>query len=146
MSKQWRGKTKVKQLFSPLNLAFDLQLFFSVQVYFVAVKGSDKLPEWGKYCTNKPRNEAALFNWCILFFTLSGEKGIFFLLLNLCFYFIIHTVVLHCRFRNLRCIERILEVPLDLCVYVADILYIVNKKILWSILSHFTLEGSHLQL
>lgn len=61
------------------------------------------------------------------FFSICGETGFFSLLLNEGFCFIIHTVVMHCHFRKLRCIERILEAPLDLCVYVVDALYIVNK-------------------
>lgn len=55
-----RGKTKFKQPFIPLNLAFISQLSFGIQFYFVAMKGSDKLHEWGKYLTNKTRQQSII--------------------------------------------------------------------------------------
>jgi len=42
-------KNKIQTTLQSLNLAFDLQLSFGAQFYFVAMKGSEKLHEWGKY-------------------------------------------------------------------------------------------------
>lgn len=82
---KWRGKTKFRQLFSHLNLAFESQLSSFILFCSAAMKGSASCMKGGSIKETKPENKQFFFTDMYIILTLSGITGISSRVLNYVF-------------------------------------------------------------
>lgn len=133
MWKQTERKNKIQATLHSVKSCFQFTAFLQHSILFCSNERLWQVAWMGKEL--KKQNQKTISYFLLTYIILCSKlyDRNFFSPFKLYFCFIIHTVVPHYHFRNYKHIERILEAPLNLCIYVAflvvtDTLYIINNS------------------